>query len=235
LGISRAALAGAGVSLLGFAAIAALGIARGVFLHDGDTAAHWLVATPRVRGETYPIQTISAAYRRVFVLERPAPAETLDLYTIERAAVWLDGEPVHFDGETEPDPRGRTRRAVALGPLAAGEHTLTVYVDASMNPPRALAARDRLPVATDARWSTAGTASAGMPRRSRLTGRNRSPARGCFRTPRGRCGRCCPCCCRCSRWPSSGIAAAGACRRRARCAGACSRSGARSQSTISLR
>lgn len=152
MGISRAALAGAGVSLLGFAAIAALGIARGVFLHDGDTAAHWLVATPRVRGETYPIQTISAAYRRVFVLERPAPAETLDLYTIERAAVWLDGEPVHFDGETEPDPRGRTRRAVALGPLAAGEHTLTVYVDASMNPPALWLRGDRLPVATDARW-----------------------------------------------------------------------------------
>src|SRR2546427_9414414 len=141
----RAALVGAGLSLLGIAAIFWVGIARGVFLLDGDTGARWLVASPRTRGVEYPIRTLTAAYRRVFRVENPEPSAALELRAVERASVWLDGAPIHLD--LEPDRRGRTLRTIPLGAVGAGAHMLVIYVAASAGPPALSLRSDRLAVA----------------------------------------------------------------------------------------
>src|SRR5262245_41925608 len=141
-----APIAGWILLVAGAAAIAALGVARGVLLFDAGSGARWLVAvTPRELG-TYPRKPLAGEVRLAFTLDRGREAGALELRALERAEVSLDGESIHRD--PEPDPRGRARRAIAHPGLAAGDHVLVVSVTASGAPPALWLRSDSLPVTT---------------------------------------------------------------------------------------
>src|SRR2546425_8935633 len=115
-----APIAGLALLFFGAAAIAAVGIARGVFLFDAGTGARWLVAiTPHATG-TYPRQPITGVFRLGFALDRAQDAGVFELRAVERAEVSLDGQSIYRD--PEPGAPGRARRPVPYGALGAGDH-----------------------------------------------------------------------------------------------------------------